>query len=291
MIRAASLVLFVLAVVGADKPAPKLQMKQTDPNSFALFRIGQDKPLLIQAAPGDGRPYIHPIVAPDGKGVLTELSPDHHKHQTGLYVGILKVNDRDYFHNRGGDYFNRKGAGGMAQGTKAFWRVEYDWLDKERKIVFTETQEWNFADHGSFYVLDLAWSALAAVDVTCEKYDYGGLFLRMPWKNETGGEAINSEGKKNGDAEGQRARWVDVGVPIEGRTDAGHIAILDHKGNPGHPIPWRIDGQLGFGPAPSRLGDWKIAKGETAKAKYRLVIYTGKTNTDRIEVQWKDFTK
>jgi hypothetical protein len=35
------------------------------------------------------------------------MSPAHHKHQTGLFVGFLKVNGRDYFHNRGAGYFGR----------------------------------------------------------------------------------------------------------------------------------------------------------------------------------------
>ena len=38
------------------------------------------------------RPYIHPIVSPDGKGILTEYSPGHHKHQTGLYWGFTRIN-------------------------------------------------------------------------------------------------------------------------------------------------------------------------------------------------------
>ena len=43
----------------------------------------------------------------------------------------------------------------------------------------------------------------------------------------------------------------EMGVPIEGRKDWGHVAILDHKDNPKHPVTWRVDGQLGVGPAPS----------------------------------------
>ena len=35
-------------------------------NSLSVFRTGQDKPILTQNAAPDFRPYIHPIVAPDG---------------------------------------------------------------------------------------------------------------------------------------------------------------------------------------------------------------------------------
>ena len=102
------------------------------------------------------------------------------------------------------------------------------------------------------FLIDLEWRGEAKTDVTIGRYDYGGLFLRMPWKKDKGGKATNSEGDENGKAEGKKAKWVDVGMPIEGRKDWGHIAILDHKDNMQHPTPWRVDGQLGVGPAPSR---------------------------------------
>ena len=56
--------------------------------TISVFRTTSDEPILTQNAKVDFRPYIHPIVAPDGDGVLTEYSPGHHKHQTGLYWGI-----------------------------------------------------------------------------------------------------------------------------------------------------------------------------------------------------------
>lgn len=130
------------------------------------------------------------------------------------------------------------------------------------------------------------WTGTVRVDVTFPRYDYGGLFLRMPWKEETCGTAINEWGQQNHEAEGQSARWVDVGVPIEDRDDCGHIAILDHPHNDGHPVAWRVDGQLGVGPCRSRLGEWKLAKGESADMRYRLVVYTGGFERDRIEQAW-----
>ena len=43
--------------------------------------------LLEQHAAADHRAYIHPLMAPDGKGVYTENEPKHHPWQHGLYVG------------------------------------------------------------------------------------------------------------------------------------------------------------------------------------------------------------
>ena len=62
--------------------------------TIAIFRAGESRPVVTHNARPDFRPYLHPIVAPDGRGILTEDSPAHHKHQTGLYWGFTRVNGR-----------------------------------------------------------------------------------------------------------------------------------------------------------------------------------------------------
>ena len=248
--------------------------------------------LVTQHAGAEMRPYLHPILAPNGKGELTEFSPGHHKHQTGLYWGFTRVNDRDYFHNNKGDSWLRKDMRILeTQGSQAKWQVVYDMLGADKKTVLTETQTWTLTDQGAQYTLDLEWQGLAVVDVTFGKYAYGGLFLRMPWTSKSGGEAINSEGLANGKAEGARARWVDVGMPIEGRDDWGHIVIMDHPKNDGHPTLWRVDGQLGVGPCRACAGEWQLSSGQTATFRHRILVYTGKTDREKVESQWDSYTR
>ena len=45
------------------------------------------------------------------------------------------------------------------------------------------------------YDMDLHWSGRANRDVTIGKYNYGGLFLRMPWRRGIKGAVINSDGR------------------------------------------------------------------------------------------------
>ena len=47
---------------------------------------------------------------------------------------------------------------------------------------------------------------------------------------------------------------VAVWMPIEGEENGGGIAILDHDQNPEHPVPWRVDGQLGISPSRCIVG-------------------------------------
>ena len=60
--------------------------------TLSVYRGSQPAPVLVQNARPDARPYLHPIAAPDGHGVLTEYRPAHHPHQTGLYWGFTRVN-------------------------------------------------------------------------------------------------------------------------------------------------------------------------------------------------------
>ena len=113
--------------------------RSQDGETISVYRAGSQEPLVTQNARKDFRPYLHPINAPDGKGVLTEYSPGHHKHQTGLYWGFTRVNGRDYFHNPTGDYW-RKVSAEIVQdtGTSVQWRTVYDLLDETGVLEFMD---------------------------------------------------------------------------------------------------------------------------------------------------------
>lgn len=259
--------------------------------TISVFTTKGKTPILTQNAKADFRPFLHPIVAPDGHGVLTEYSPGHHKHQTGIYWGFTRVNGRDYFHHPEGDYWRRVSASIIkAKGPAVKWETVYDLLDEKGNTVLTETQTWTLQEQDGKYLLDLEWAGEAQTDVTIGKYDYGGLFVRMPWKEGIKGEVINAARQRNEKAEGQRAGWVDVGMQIAGRNDWGHIAILDHPENKGFPQNWRVDGQLGIGPARARTGDWQIAKGKVEVIKYQLVVYTGVLDDLKMNSIWSAFS-
>lgn len=303
--RIAITIVYCIAVclVGCHAPAVK-EEKQISAGAVTLrvehdeaagtlnvFRAGSDKAMVTQNAKADFRPYIHPIVAPDGKGVLTEYSPGHHKHQTGLYWGFTRVNGRDFFHNPDGDYWRRVSAEVLQDTGKVVeWRTVYDLLDEKGNAILTETQNWSMREDNGQYFLDLEWRGEAKTDVTIAKYDYGGLFLRMPWREGIEGSVVNAARQRNERAEGQPALWVDVGMKVDGRDDQAHIAIFDHPDNKGYPQPWRVDGQLGIGPARSRTGDWTIPKGEMEIIRHQLVVYTGDLDDVALTETWGKFS-
>ena len=269
-----------------------LNLVQNDEEgTISVFRQGEIEPLLIQNAKEDFRPYIHPMIAPDGKGILTEYSPGHHKHQTGLYWGLTRVNGRDYFHNPQGDYWKKVALNIVEEsGEQVKWQTIYQLLDSLGETVMEETQNWTFSEVNGEYTLDLEWKGEAKTEVTIGQYDYGSLFVRMPWKEGIDGEIINAARQKNAQAEGQPSMWINVGMTVEGREDRANIAIFDHPENRGYPNKWRVDGQLGLGPAFTKDGDWIIEQGKTETIKLRLLVQTNEINDVEMTESWGNFS-
>lgn len=256
-----------------------------------VVKAGTDVPLITQNAKKGMRPFLHPIRSPDGKGVLTEIHPSHHVHQTGIYWGLKKVNGRDYFMKTGEEHYRYQVLRILQQrGDILRWQTVYDLINEEGFGVLRETQTWSFREEEGMFVLDLEWQGEALMDVKVEQFFVGGLFMRMPWTENTAGESINSIGEKNKlEADGHRAVWVDTGMEISGMVEWGHIAILDHPDNIAFPSPWRVDKQLGIGPSRQILGDWQVGKGETTSEKYRLLIYAGEFDKKQMHKLWKAY--
>jgi hypothetical protein len=304
MFRALAILISLAALIGCgtqpsednpqNEPASAentLRIEQDEQaGTISVFRTGDNTLLLTQNAREGARPYMHPIMAPDGNGILTEYRPQHHQHQTGLYWGLKRVNERDYFMNWEEDYWRRVSASVIeAQGQQVQWQTVYDLLDEQGNAILTETQNWAMQEQDGKFLLDLVWEGKAKTDITLGQFYVGGLFLRMPWHEGIPGEVVNAAGQRNGEAEGQRAIWADVGMQIDGRDEWGHIAIFDHPDNSGFPIPWRVDNELGAGPSRQILGDWTINEGEMEVIRYRLVVYTGKLNPETLTRTWKEY--
>ena len=302
---------------------PILTAKLENNNSISIYRNNAEDPILIQNGSMDHRPYIHPIVSPDGKGILTEYSPGHHKHQTGLYWGFTRINGtgadeetlkewfykkdkteeiktqigRDFFHHPTKDMYGDSTQYWIREdlrliksnGEEVIWETVYNMLDEKGSTIMVETQKWTMSVLEDKYILDLEWIGDAETDVTIGKFEYGGLFLRMPWFKGIKGEVVNAARNKNTAGEGKRAPWVDVGMEIKGMDKWGHIAIFDHPTNGGFPQPWRIDGNMGVGPSRAILGDWNIPKGSMEIIRHRFIVYTGELNDKQLMEEYVDY--
>jgi putative membrane-bound dehydrogenase-like protein len=273
-----------------DHPSDQLTIR-ISPEGDQLSIVGTDETVILtQNARPDFRPYIHPLISPDGKGTITEYSPGHHKHQTGIYWGFTRVNGRDFFHHPEAEYWRRVDVKILQDtGRVLSWATQYEMLDSLQEVLLTETQIWSFQSIDGRYLLDLEWQGQAAQDITIGEYDYGGLFVRMSWQENIPAQVINAARDRDQRAEGQRAMWLDLGMQVEGRQDMVHLALFDHPQNGGFPQPWRVDGQFGVGPSRARLGDWRIPKGHTEIIKHRIEVYTGEITDVEINHRWEAY--
>lgn len=250
-------------------------------------------PILTHRLPADARPTFHPIIAPDGKGVMTEDKPAHHIWQQGLYTGFNLVNGIGFWRNepQDGSFAPRlEGTPRIANGG-ARWALSNPWRHPDGSPMIHETQAWSLDVGEDHYVLELDWGLRAEIDIEIGQFMAGGLFLRMPWTPEKGAKALNSEGQADKDAEKQRARWLAVSMPLEGRSDEAGMAILDHPSNPAHPTTWRMDNEFGISPSRVIAGSWKIPKGTTDRYRFRIYVFCGPINSAAIDGQWQEFAK
>lgn len=302
-------------MASAGLKAPSFYIQQTD-TEIKVFADGGTAAVVTQNTKPDFRPYIHPILAPGTTVELTQFSPGHHKHQTGLYWGFTRVNGTgasadelkkwfydpekpeeiqkkiglDFFHNPNIDHWQKVSSEVLvAKGKEVQWKTVYTMLDGDKNPILKETQTWTFTEKDNKYFLSLEWQGKALTDFMVNEFDYGGLFLRMPWKKGVKGEVMNAARQRNEKANGQRAMWADAGMEIEGLDEWGHIAIFDHSENMGYPQPWRVDGQLGMGPVLAKLGDWQIKKGETKIFQHQIVAYTGELDETKLNDLWGDY--
>lgn len=296
MLRSSMVPTIVALMFCTSSFAAPLELRRDESTeTISVYRIRENTPILTQHFRKDFRPYIHPIIAPDGNGIVTEFAPDDASHLTGIFWGIPDVNGRDFFENPGENYWKRISAGVLKPASSVTdlnvkWQTIYDLLDRGGDPVLRETQIWTMREENNEYIIELEWKGEALSDVTIGKAEHGGLFFRMSSSANTASLVTNSARQSGLQADGARAVWLDVGTQVEGRNDSVHIAVFDHPQNKGYPQPWRVDNQLGVGPVPARLDDWEIKAGETHIIKHQLRVYTGELNDVDLTSKFASFS-
>ena len=260
-------------------PATGLTVHQdAQAGTISVFRAGGSTPILTETVKPDSRPFLHPVVGPGGKGVVTD----------GISWGFTHLNDRDFFHNTGADYWRRVSVSLLKADAPgdARWETVYDLLDASGTPLMTETARWTLHDDGTRYLLDLTWRGEAKTDLTIRKDDYTGLFVQMPW-SDAAGEVVNAARQRNARADGQRAMWIDMSMPGD---NPAHVAVFEHPNNFDYPQMWRVDPRLGVGSARTRNDDHTIGRGQTDVIRYRLVFYSGAMTDVEMASAWGQFS-
>lgn len=257
--------------------------------------------------------FIHPLYSPSGN-ILTRISPRDHYHHFGIWNPWTKVKIGDHET----DFWNI----GSKQGTVRFsginsvidgpvyggFIVKQDHIDfqgkKPEEIAINElwdVRTWNMEPVTGLkaYIVDLTtFLSVAGTDpIVFVAYRYaGGIGFRATgeWNNKNS-TVLTSEGLVRKDADGSRARWVDINGEFKDKGNSG-ITFFSHPSNREYPEPMRVwpENQNGVGDVyfefcPTRHKDWELYPGNLYRLKYRMLVYDGKIDKATAERIWNDF--
>lgn len=242
------------------------------------------------------RPYIHPLRLKDGRSCLTEDSPWHHPWQHGISTGFHGVNDCDFWLDPGQHP-------SMVIGTiepkppqilstdPPTWSIEAMWHHADGSDLLAEQQTWSLQEDKDYLFLDLNWTLQAIPDIHIVQDEYGGLFVRMPFRSGIDAKVLSSTGLQDDATEQQAAEWLSLHMPLENNDSGGSITVFDHPENPQHPAKWRVDHQRGINPAPCIPSTIDLAAGTVLQHRYRLILHDGKLTAEQINSLWEMYAK
>ena len=270
---------------------------------FAIFRWGENA----------AKPVIYPLWSPSGIEVLraypfeTREGESHdHPHHQGIFFTYDKVNGEGFWHAVEPPPRIRleevvRAEGGRGRGviqTRHAWvgRSGRTLLEEERTMVFRPDVDRN--------VIDFDMTLRALEDrVEFEDTKEGMFGIRVaPWLKEKGGTGryLNDHGDESeAGVWGKRANWVRLEGHTGGRTVG--IAVFDHPENVNHPTYWHARGYGLFAVNPLGQGMFQklrgvknpvpfhlvLKPGETARFRWRVVVYEGPRSPELIQA-WYD---
>ncbi len=290
---------------------PRYDWRQAD-SSLALLNRGH----IVWQFNFDkkqGRPYFHPVCLTDGAELTWHRPPDHPWHY-GLWFSWKYIN--------GLNYWEEDRDTGQSQGLTEIKDVEVtanrdysahiamqlSYHPPGQPAVLSESCLIRLSkpDEDGRYHID--WSSrftAGAADVLLDRTPiqgeeggqswggYAGLSVRVA-KNVTEWHLADSEGRKNLQAHGKKARWMNFdGRAAEGKDFS--IALFDHPDNPRHPSPGFVimDPKVPFGyfsPALLFNKPFTLPAGKSFSLKYRVMIHPGRTEKSLLEAEWKSFS-
>jgi hypothetical protein len=123
-----------------------------------------------------------------------------------------------------------------------------------------------------------------------------------PIKSNAGnptGHIVNSEGVRDDETWGKRAKWVDYHGPVDGKNVG--VAIFDHPDNPRYPTWWHVRdyglfaanpfGLHEFEKKPKGAGDLKIKAGDSATFRYRFYLHHGDEKEGKVAERYEEYVK
>ena len=289
-----------LELLKPDQASPRATTKglvvRQDPRAgtISVFRTGGRQPILTQNARPDTRPYIHPIVAPDGRTVTD---------RPGVFWGFTNLNGRDYFHNSqavtGGAH---RRPSRKPQAMRSVWQTVYDLLDAVRHAMLTQTERWTMREANG----GVRARASSGADRRRRDVTIGGSDAAVPATDRVRlitpacfcdypGATVNGRYRQRRPSAQRPGRGPARDVDrrhCPGRRPLRSVAHRDLRLPGQRWISASLAGRspVGIGAAQSRSGNWTIKKGDTEILRYQLLVYTGALDDVRMDNAWAEYS-
>ena len=298
--------------------AAELTVEASD--AGAVVRV--DGEVFAEYLKESGRqPAIWPVIGPSGKPVtraypIGPRGPHEeadHLHHRSIWFSHGLVNGLDFWTTReeslsAGAPQNRivhqEFTITQVQNGIATIGTRNQWISKDDKTICNDERLVRFGVEDDARWIDFTITLMASHgDVTLGDTKEGAFGVRvagtMKLDAKQGGRIVSSTGRRDKDAWGQAAEWVDYVGPVEGETLG--IAIFSHPDNFRLPCRWHVRsyglfaanpfGRHHFPPGEPEQGEHTIRDGESLTLHYRVVIHRGDTIEGKIPERYAAFVR
>ncbi len=242
------------------------------------------------------KPYLYPVIGPTGDPVTrdypmkeTEGETKDHPHHRSWWFTFGSVNGIDFWAETptAGRIFQTKIETLESGPVMGRIRTLNDWVAPTGKVVCTDVREIRVYRISSGRLVDFDVTVRALDEpVTFGDTKEGMMGIRVASSMDVDrgqGHILNSRGRKDGDAWGRPAEWVDYCGPVNGKTVG--IAVMDHPSSFRHPTYWHVRtyglfaanpfGLKDFPDGEGKDGSHTIPKGGELRFRYRVFIHEG----------------
>ncbi len=261
------------------------------------------------------RPCFWPVLGPGGTPVTRAFplgeqaggSKDH-PHHVSLWCTHGAVDGLDFWAGKGTALVHGEpeelqsgpGVAGFSVATRWIVRGE----DGAERLVLRDRRRWRIGATRRERTIDLDLELQAGPEAPVTLGDTKEGFFAMRVADAlrvegdgASGALVDSEGRAGKAVWGQRARWIHASGTV-GEHTVG-VALIDHPQNLRHPTTWhaRTYGLLAANPfgvhdftgSPKGSGDHVIPAGGVLRLRYRVLVYGGEPDAERVERAAADF--
>jgi hypothetical protein len=260
------------------------------------------------------RPFMWPIIGPGGAKMTRnwpmkeEGKEEHdHKHHKSWWYAHGSVNGIDF-------WSEEKGAGTtvhekflqVKSGKAGVIKSANKLVAPDGKVVATDVRTiiiYN-VDDADLFDFEITIHASNG-DLVFGDTKEGTMAMRLAesmrlihGKNEKGdGHIVNSEGVRDGETWGKRAKWVDYYGPVDGKIVG--VAMFDNPKNPRYPTWWHVRdyglfaanpfGVHDFEKKPKGTGEMTVKAGDSVTFRYRFYIHAGDDKEANVAQRFEEY--